>query len=199
MGRNSIRVVVATVLVSALASGFAGVNSASAAPITSAQAKVEYASSIAAAKTAFLTAVRTSRAIKIKESKRAEATRRLAVKVGLAKFNAVVAAERAPSLAAEKTYKASVRKSLGSPADLVLKTAVKVNLATLVKATSALKTDAKIADVRATFAKIRTSAMDKFKAALDISAKARARTLNLASLRYKANKAKAYATLQIAL
>ena len=58
MERKSIKVVVATVLVSALAGGLVGASSASVAPIISAQANAKYTSSIAAAKTSFLVTVR---------------------------------------------------------------------------------------------------------------------------------------------
>jgi hypothetical protein len=199
MERKSIKVAFAIVLVFALAGGLAGAGSALAAPITSAQAKAKYASSISAAKIVFLAAVRPSRAAMFAHGKRAEAVRRLAVKDGLAKINAVVAAEKAPSLAAEKTYKASVASSHASPTNLDLKTAVKTNLAALTKATTALKTNGKIAAAHAAFAKIRISAMMRFIASLAIFAKKRSQALARATLRYKGDKAKAYAALQVAL
>lgn len=189
----------AVVLVSVLAWGCASTGAASAAPITAAQANADYAASIADAKANFLSAVRPSRATMIDEGKRAEAARRWTVKTGLAKFNAVVTAEKAASLTAEKTYKASVAKSVASPTNLTLKAAVKTNLAALTKATAALSVDAKITTARAAFAKTRTTAMDKFKTALEISANERTRTLDRASMRYKADKARAFAKLQATL
>jgi len=199
MERKKLQTTAAVILVSVLAWGCASTGAASAAPITTAQANADYATSLAAAKASFLAAVKPSRATMLDEGKRAEAARRWTVKTGLVKFNAVVAAEKALSLAAEKTYKASVAKSLASSTDLTLKAAVKTNLAALTKATTALSSDVKIAAAHATFAKVRTSAMDKFKATLEISAKERANTLGRASLRYKADKARALATLQAAL
>lgn len=199
MERKLMKVAVTTVLVSALAGGFVSASSASASTTTTAQANAEYATSLTAAKASFLAAVKPSRATMLDEGKRAEAARRWTVKTGLAKFNAVVAAEKASSLAAEKAYKASVAKSVASPTNLTLKAAVKTNLATLAKVTIALSTDVKIATAHATFAKVRTSAMDKFKSSLEISANERTRTLDRASLRYKADKARALATLQAAL
>ena len=102
-------------------------------------------------------------------------------------------------MAAEKTYKASVAKSVASPTNITLKAAVKINLAALTKATSILTSDTKIASARAAFAKIRTIVMDKFKAVLEISAAERARTLDRASSRYKDEKARSLAKLQLAL
>ena len=187
-----------TILVSALTSGFISAGSASA-TITTAQANADYAASIVAAKANFLAAVRPSRATMIDEGKRAEAARRLTVTKALAAFNVVVAQEKAPALAAEKTYKASVAKSVASPTNITLKAAVKINLAALTKATSILTSDTKIASARAAFAKIRTIVMDKFKAVLEISAAERARTLDRASSRYKDEKARSLAKLQLAL
>lgn len=199
MERKSLKVVCATVLVSALVGGFVSTGSASAAPITTAQANAEYASSIANAKANFLAAVRPSRATMIDEGKRAEAARRLAVKRALATFNSVVTAEKVASLAAEKTYKASVAKAVASPATASLKATVKTNLAALTKTTAALSVDVKISAARVVFAKARTTAMAKFKSALEISAKERTQTLDRASLRYKADKARALVKLQAAL
>lgn len=189
----------AAILVSVLAWGCASTGAASAAPITKAQANADYASSLADAKANFLAAVKPSRATMIDEGKRAEAARRLTVKRALAVFTSVVTDEKAASLAAEKTYKASVAKSVASPTNLTLKAAVKTNLAALTKATAALSTDVKITTARAVFSKARTTAMDKFKKALEISANERARTLDRASMRYKSDKARAFAKLQVAL
>lgn len=199
MERKSVKAALVTLLISTLVGGFVSASSASAAPITAAQANAQYTASIAAAKASFLAAIRPSRAIMIDKGKRAETARRNTVKRGLITFNAVVAAEKAPSLAAEKAYKASVAKSAASPTDLSLKTAVKTNLAALTKATAALSADANIAAGRIAFAKVRTSAMVTFKASLEISAAQRARTLERASLRYKADKARALVTLHAAL
>lgn len=198
MERKLMKVAIVTVLVSTLVGGFVSASSAST-TTTSAQANADYAVALAAAKASFLAAVKPSRTTMIDEGKRAEAARRWTVKTGLAKFNAVVAVEKASSLAAEKAYKASVAKSVASPTNLTLKAAMKTNLATLTKETLALSSDVKIAAAHATFAKVRTGAMDKFKTVLDISATERARTLDRASTRYKADKARALATLQIAL
>jgi len=199
MERKSMQVAVATVLISALASGFVSVGAASAAPVTAAQANSDYAASILAAKASFLAAVRPSRATMIDEGKRAEAVRRSSVKRALAAFNAVVAQEKSTSLAAEKIYKASVAKSVASPTNLTFKATAVANLATLTKATTALSTDAKIATARIAFAQARTTAMNRFKAALDISVAERAKTLDRASVRYKADKVRALAKLQLAL
>lgn len=196
MERKSLKVAFATVLISALVGGFVSAGAASAVPITTAQANAEYASSIAAAKASFLGAVKPSRATMIDEGKRAEAARRLSVKNALATFNSVVAAEKAASLAAEKTYKASVAKAVASPSTATLKAAVKTNLVALTKATAALSVDVKISSARVVFAKARTTAMAKFRSALEISANERTRTLERASLRYKADKARALAKLQ---
>ncbi len=189
----------AAILVSVLAWGCASTGAASAAPITKAQANADYASSLADAKANFLAAVKPSRATMIDEGKRAEAVRRLTVKRALAVFTSVVTDEKAASLTAEKAYKASVAKSVASPTNLTLKATVKANLAALTKATAALSTDVKITTARAVFSKARTTAMDKFKKALEISANERAKTLDRASMRYKSDKARAVAKLQAAL
>lgn len=199
MERKKLHKPAAVILVSVLAWGCASTGSASAAPITKAQANAGYASSLADAKANFLSAVRPSRATMVDEGKRAESVRRFTVKQALAAFTSVVTAEKAASLTAEKTYKASVVKSAATPTNLTFKAAVKANLAALTKATSSLSTDVKITAARAVFAKARTTAMSKFKASLEISAKERAKTLNRASQRYKADKARAAATLQAAL
>lgn len=199
MERKSMKVAVAIIVVSALANGFAGAGSASASTTTAAQANAAYAASIADAKAIFLATVRPSRATMVDKGKRAEAVRRLTVKQALIAFNSVVATEKAPSLAAEKVYKASVAKSVATPTDATLKAAVKANLAALTKATAALSVDVKITAAHAEFAKVRTAAMGKFKAALEISANQRARTLERASVRYKADKARAFVKLQAAL
>lgn len=197
MEKKSLKVALAAILVSALVGGFVG--SASAAPITAVQANADYASSIANAKASFLAAVKPSRATMIDEGKRLEVARRLAVKRALATFNSVVATEKAASLAAEKAYKASVAKAVASPATTSLKVTVKANLAALSKATTALSVDAKISVARIAFAKTRTSAMATFKSSLETSAKERTQMLDRASLRYKADKARALATLQAVL
>ena len=199
MERKSRKVALATVLISALVGGFVNSGPASAAPITTARAHAEYLSSIADAKASFLAAVRPSRATMIEEGKRAEVARRLTVKRALATFNSVVVTEKVTSLAAEKTYKASVAKAIASPTTASLKATVKTNLVALTKATTALSVDAKITTARVAFAKIRTTAMTQFKTALEISAKERTQTLDRASLRYKADKARALVKLQAAL
>ncbi len=199
MERKKLHKSAAVILVSVLAWGCASTGSASAASVTKDQANADYASSIAQAKANFLTAVRPSRATMVDEGKRAEVIRRMAVKQALVAFTSVVTVEKAASLTAEKTYKASVVKSTANPTDLSLKAAVKSNLAALTKATSALSTDAKITAARAVFAKARTVAMARFKAALEISANERTRTLERASMRYKADKVRAFAKLQAAL
>lgn len=194
MERKLMKVAISTVLASTLVGGFVSAGPASA--TTTAQANAEYAAAIAGAKANFLAAVKPSQAALIASGKRAEAVRRAAVKQALTTFNAVVAQEKAQSLAAEKTYKTSVAASLASPTNLTLKATVKTNLAALTAATTALKSDAKIATARAVFAKSRTAAMEKFKASLVISAKQRTLTLDRASARYKATKAKALANLK---
>lgn len=199
MERKSIKVATAAILISALVGGFATAGSALATTTTAAQANADYNASIADAKASFLAAIRPSRATMIDEGKRAEAVRRQTVKRALATFTSVVTAEKAASLAAEKTYKASVAASVANPANLTLKASVKTNLAALTKATVALSTDAKIAVARTAFAKARTTAMAQFKSTIAISAKERAMTLDRASARYKSDKARAYATLQAAL
>lgn len=199
MKRNKLQTTAAVILVSVLAWGCASTGAASASTTTAVQANADYAASIADAKANFLSAVRPSRATMIDEGKRAEALRRLTVKRALATFTSVVAAEKAASLTAEKTYKASVAKSVASPTNLTLKATVKTNLAALTKATAALSVDVKITAARAVFAKARTTAMGKFKAALEISANERTKTLDRASMRYKADKARAFAKLQAAL
>lgn len=118
----------------------------------------------------------------LEEGKKAEVIRRASVKNALAVFNAVIATEKSASLLAEKSYKADV----------------KANLYTLTKATTALSSDVKITAARAVFAKIRTTTMTKFKAALEFSAKERGMTIDRASLRYKADKARALVTLRAA-
>ncbi len=198
MEKKKLKVAIVAVLVSTLVGGF--VNSSSAASnITSAQAQANYASALATAKASFLAAVKPSRARMLEEGKKAEVIRRASVKNGLAVFNAAVASEKSASLLAEKSYKAAVVKSAASPTNLSFKADVKANLDTLTKATTALSTDVKITAARAVFAKIRTTAMTKFKAALEISAKERGMTIDRASLRYKAEKARALVTLQAAL
>lgn len=199
MERKKLRKSVVVAIVSVLAWGCVSTGSASATPLTKSQANAEYASAIAQARANFLVAVRPSRATMIDEGKRAEALRRTTVKQALAAFTSVVAAERLASLTAEKTYKASVVKLNANPSSASLKAAVKTNLAALMKATSSLTTDVKITAARSLFAKARTTAMAKFKSTLQISANERARTLERATLRYKADKARAAANLQAAL
>lgn len=198
METKTTKAAIVAVLASVLVGGFASSSSA-ATSITAAQANANYTAALTAAKASFLAAVRPSRMTMIDEGKSAESNRRATVKRALVAFNAVVATEKASSLLAEKTYKASVANLTATPTSLSLKASVKANLEALTKVTTALSTDAKISTARAAFVKARTTAMEKFKTALDISATERARTLDRASLRYKADKDRALVILQAAL
>ncbi len=198
MERKKIKVVVVAVLVSTLVGGFVNTSSA-ASNITTAQAQANYATALATAKASFLVAVKPSRARMVEEGKKAEAIRRSSVKSALVAFNAVIAIGKSTSLIAEKSYRAAVVKSAASPTSLSLKADVKANLAALTKAATALGTDAKVSAAKVAFASARTNAMNKFKAALDISIKERAITLERASMRFKADKARALMTLQASL
>ncbi len=198
MEKKKIKVAFVAVLVSTLVGGF--VNSSTAASnITTAQAQANYATALADAKASFLAAVKPSRARMLEEGKKAEVLRRASVKSALVVFNAVIATEKSVSLLAEKSYKASVVKSVASPTNLSFKADVKANLATLTKAATALSTDVKVSTAKVAFANARTNAMNKFKAALEISVKERGITLDRAAMRYKGDKARALATLQLSL
>lgn len=197
MERKSMKVATATIVVSALAWGCVTAGVASA--VTSTQANAAYTASIASAKANFLAAVKPSRATMVAKGKSAEIARRASVKAALIAFNSVVSVEKASSLAAEKAYKASVAQFVANPTNIAFKAAVKTNLVALTKTTAALSSDAKIEAARTAFAKARTTAMSKFKASLEISAKQRTKTLARASARYKADKARAHAALQTTL
>ncbi len=198
MERKKTEAFVTAVLVSTIVGGFVSSSSA-ASNITATQAQANYASALAAAKASFLATVKPSRATIFDEGKKAEAFRRASVKSALTTFNSIVAKERSATLLAEKSYRDSVAKSAASPSNVSLKATVKANLAAVTKAAAALSTDVQISAAKIAFAKARTTAMEKFKASLEISAKERANTLERASMRYKADKARALATLRASL
>lgn len=198
MRKNSI-IGAATVIVvsSALLAG-----PATASAPTSAKEKIAiaaYAKSMAQIRATYLSTVRASRRAVVAAGKPAEVKRRAEVRAALIAFRAVAAAAKAPSLAAEKTYRVSVAKLRAKPGDLALKADVKASLLKLTQATAALKVDPNVATARAIFKKARTEAMARFRATLAPTVKVRAETKVRATAQFKAARAKALAVLKAAI
>ena len=158
-----------------------------------------YVKTMAQASTTYLSLMRSSRNTVLALGKPAEAARRASVHSALAAFNSEVTKTKAPSLAAEKSYRSAVIKLKALPGDATLKANVKASLLALMKATAALKVDRTVATARAVFKKTRISAMVKFKAKLAPAIKFRTRTQIRAMAKFKASKGKALLTLKAAL
>ena len=158
-----------------------------------------YAKTIARAKADFALSIKPSRNAVIAVGKPAEKARRAKVKVALASFNSVVATEKAPSIAAEKAYKAVILKLVADPKNVALKAQAKAALLTLKNATAALKVDAKINAARIAFAKARAKAMAAFKARIAKPVKTRHLIQVREVARFNARKAKAEITLKAAI
>lgn len=208
MQSKPIRIAIATVLIGAFAIGLSSTASAAVNTQTTAEiaANAAFANALAAAKAGFLNSVQPSRKRAVAVGLRAEAARRSSMKSALAAFDAVVKAEKAATLANEKSYKAAVAKLAATPANLLatstgvsLKASVKTSLVALTNSSVALKSDAKIATARVAFAKARVTAMAKFKSAVAIATKERAVVQVRATAKYKALKVKALVNLQVAL
>lgn len=162
-------------------------------------ANAAYAKTIAKAKADFRLAIRPSRNAVIAVGKPAERIRRAKVKIALATFKSVVVTEKAPSLAAEKAYKAVILKLVADPNNASLKVQSKAALLSLKNATAALKVDAKIKVARIAFAKERTKAMAAFKATIAKAVKVRHLVQVREIAKFKVKKTKAQITLKVAL
>jgi hypothetical protein len=177
--------------------------SASAATVTqTAKIKVAvaaYARTIAKERANFQMAVKPSRDAVVAIGKPAERVRRAKVKVALATFNQVVVTEKAPSIAAEKSYKAVILKLVTDPKNATLKLQAKTALLSLKNATSALKVDAKVRFARIAFARARTHAMAAFKATIAQAVHIRHVILVQEIAKFKAGKAKGQITLKAAI
>ena len=158
-----------------------------------------YAKSMGQIRATYLSTVRASRQAVVKVGKPAEVIRRAEVKSALIAFRSVATTAKAPSLAAEKSYRATVAKLKASPGDISLKADVKASLLKLTKATAALKVDPKVATARAIFKKIRTEAMAKFRATLAPTIAVRTQTKVRATAQFKAAKTKALINLKAAI
>jgi hypothetical protein len=132
MKNRSIQVATATALVGVLVAGVVLAGSATPArstPTAKEKAAVSvYAKAVAKARLAFLAEISPSRKAVIAVGKTAEAVRRAKVKAALNTFNLVVASAKAPTLAAEKSYKAEAAKLTANPANTTLKAGVKASL-----------------------------------------------------------------------
>jgi hypothetical protein len=203
MKKRAINTAIATAVVGFLTVGTVLAGSASAAnsaPSPKEKAAVSaYAKTMAQAGTAYFAAVKPTRVRALAVGKSAEKARRAKVQVALVAFNSVVVAAKAPSLAAEKSYKAAWTKSAANPASASLKASAKAALLALTQATAALKTDARVASSHAAFAKARVAAMTQFKATVAKSVKARDLAQIRAIAKFKAVKVKALATLKAAV
>ena len=162
-------------------------------------ANAAYATTIAKAKADFQLAIKPSRNAVVAIGKPAERVRRAKVKVGLAAFNSVIVAEKAPSIAAEKAYKAVILKLVADPNNANLKVQSKAALLSLKNATAALKVDAKVKVARTTFAQVRIKAMAAFKATIAKVVKTRHLVQVREIARFKVKKAKAQVALKAAL
>lgn len=203
MKTKSIQITMAAVLLGALTTGLIGSGSSVAATATqSAKEKAAaavYSKTMAKARADFLAAVKPSRDAVIATGKPAETARRAKVKTALAAFNAVVGAEKAPSIAAEKSYKIAVGKLKLNPKDATLKANTKSSLLVLTQSAAALKVDAKIVEARKVFAAARVSAMAEFKSTIASAVKARDAVQAQELAKFKATKARALATLNVSL
>ena len=162
-------------------------------------ANAAYAKTIAKAKADFQLAIKPSRDAVVAVGKPAERVRRAKVKVALAAFNSVVVAEKAPSIAAEKAYKAVILKLVADPTNANLKVSSKAALLSLKNATAALKVDAKVKVARTTFAEVRIKAMAAFKATIAKVVKTRHLVQVREIAKFKVKKAKAQITLKAAI
>ena len=162
-------------------------------------ANAAYAKTIAKAKADFRLAIKPSRDAVVAVGKPAERVRRAKVKVALAAFNAVVVTAKAPSIAAEKAYKAVILKLVADPKNANLKVQSKAALLSLKNATAALKVDAKVKVARTTFAQVRIKAMAAFKATIAKVVKTRHLVQVREIARFKVKKAKAQVALKAAL
>lgn len=162
-------------------------------------ANAAYAKTIAKAKADFRLAIKPSRDAVVAVGKPAERVRRAKVKVALAAFNSVVVTAKAPSIAAEKAYKAVILKLVADPKNANLKVQSKAALLSLKNATAALKVDAKIKVARTVFAKVRTKAMAAFKATIAKAVKARHLVQVREIAKFKVKKTKAQINLKAAI
>ena len=162
-------------------------------------ANAAYATAIAKAKADFQLAIKPSRDAVVAVGKPAERVRRAKVKAALAAFNSVVVTEKAPSIAAEKAYKAVILKLVGDRNNASLKVQSKAALLSLKNATAALKVDAKIKVARVAFAKERNKAMAAFKATIAKVVKARHLVQVREIAKFKVKKVKAQITLKAAI
>lgn len=162
-------------------------------------AKADYARTIAKARAEFRSAIKLSRGAAVAVGKPAELVRREKVKVALAAFNKVVATAKAPSFAAEKSYKAAILKLVASPNNVTWKADSKAALAALTKASAALKVDQNVAAARIVFAKARLQAMVEFKATIAKVVKERHVVQVRELAKFNAAKAKAAVTMKVAL
>lgn len=162
-------------------------------------ARAVYAKSMVQIRAAYLSTVKSSRRAVATVGKPAEASRRAEVKSALTTFKSVVATAKAPSLAAQKSYKTAVAKLKADPGNTSLKADVKAALLALTQATAALKVNPNVATARAVFKKARSEAMAKFKATLAPSVKVRDQTKIRALTQFKTAKAKALINLKAAL
>ena len=196
-GRTITTVIVAGVLMSV------PLISASATTITQATkikvANAAYAKTIAKAKADFKLAIQPSYHAVVAVGKPAEQVRRAKVKVAFVVFNSVVVTEKAPSIAAEKAYKAVILKLVADPNNAQLKLQVRAALLSLKNATAALKVDAKIKAARTAFAQLRTRAMLAFKATIFKAVSARHLVQVREIAKFKVKKAKAQTTLNAAI
>lgn len=162
-------------------------------------ANAAFAKTMAKAKVSFQLAIKPSRDAVVAVGKPAELVRREKVKVALAAFTSVVAAAKAPSLAAEKVYKAAILKLVANPNNATLKADSKAALRVLTQATAALKVDQSVAVARAAFAKARLQAMTDFKLTIAKAVNERRAVQVKEIAKFNATKAKATATLKVAL
>ncbi len=158
-----------------------------------------YAKTIAKARADFQLALKPSRDAVVATGKPAELVRREKVKVALAAFKTVVARAKAPSLAAEKSYKAAILKLVASPKSTTLRADSKAALAALTLAVATLKTDQNVAAARTVFAKARVQAMVEFKATIAKAVKQRHAVQVRELAKFNATKTKATVTLKAAL
>lgn len=189
--------VTAAFVLSALLGGSA---SASTPPNAKEKAAIAaYVKTMAQARTSYLATMKASEKAVLALGKPAEAARRAAVHSALTAFESVVTRAKAPSLAAEKSYRMAFAKFKALPGNTTLKADVKASLLALTKATAALKVDPNVAAARVVFKRARLAAMAKFKAKLAPAIKVRTQTKIRATAKFKSTKAKALITLKAAL